>query len=113
MLRPLLFAFFTFADMSCASASWDYYLCIGEKRIEAEAKCGYFDALAPCHTNPQNWAARACTIHGSPNPPRYSVAGPLSDIGGNECGYALFRVTCYPSFLQRLFPRMSRVPERK
>ncbi len=96
MLRLAFFTFFIFAWASPAPAAWSYLLCIGEKRIEAENKCGYFDALAPCFTNPNNWAARACRVHGSPNPPKYSVAGPLSDIGGNKCGYALFRVTCYP-----------------
>jgi hypothetical protein len=62
-----------------------YYLCMGEHR---EA-CGGTPNWVPCSSNPSNWAKSA-----HPAECVKVDVKKISDVGGNQCGYATFEIVC-------------------
>ena len=80
----LVFSLPEFSGLKKPTAS-TFYLCIGEHR---EA-CGSTANWAPCGGDVSSWAR-------STHPSECGTVSSrkLSDVGGNQCGYATFQVTC-------------------
>jgi hypothetical protein len=58
--------------------------------------CGNFDAVFPCGNTAQQIGQRICNIMTPQGPISVpSTVNELSDIGGGQCGYATFSVTCH------------------
>ena len=62
-----------------------YYLCLGEHR----EVCGRTANWVSCGTNPADWAKRT-----HPEECGSVQINKISDVGGNQCGYATFEIKC-------------------
>jgi hypothetical protein len=65
-----------------------FYLCVGQHESECRAKAGA--AFQGCGTDPVAWAKRT---HSSQCVS--ATANKISDVSGNQCGYATFEIKCH------------------
>jgi hypothetical protein len=92
-LAVLIGAFWTafvYFDGKTWVSSWfkkeaTYYVCIGEHKAECRSDIPW----QPCGTNPTAWVKSA-----HPDACAYVEQTKLSDVSGNQCGYATFELKC-------------------